>query len=96
MTLDDIAARCSKFSGWDLQWEIEGGAVHFWDPKDSGKSRLSVSLLFPDSPILHDRYGRLWHWAITREEQEVIARALGYKSVPTVLKMADPFTLTDY
>lgn len=96
MTLDDIAARCSTFSGWKLRWEIKDGAVHFWDPKDSGKSRLSISLLFPDSRILRERYGRMWHWAITCEEQEVIARALGYKPALTVPQLCDPFHLDDY
>jgi hypothetical protein len=96
MDLNTIAERCSRFSGWDLQWKIEGGRISFWDPKDSGKSRLSLCLMFPDSPILRETYGRMWHWAITREEQAVIARALGYKPAPTVPQMCDPFNLDNY
>lgn len=101
MTLDDIVSRCSKFSGWSLTWEIEDGAedgaLHIFDPKDSGKSRLTVSLVFPDRALLRERYGRLRHWAITREEELVMAKALGYVEHPKVpVKMVDPTTLTDY
>jgi len=74
MTIDDICVRCSKFSGWNLTWETKGGVLSIFDPKDRGKSQLCVSIRIPG--VLHEVYGRLRHWAVTPEEQRVIAALL--------------------
>ena len=73
--VDAIVERCSRYSGWVLQWEIKGTCLDIWDPKDYGKSYLSVSLGVSGCG-LYEVYGRLRHWAITVEEQSVLIRML--------------------
>ena len=74
MTLQDICNRCSKFSGWNLIVTVENGKIWFRDPDATGQSWLIVYL----HPVfgLTEAYGRIRHWAITREEIEVMRREL--------------------
>jgi len=77
MGIEDIVARCSKFSGWNLTYVVEGSKLSIWDPKDMGKSRLTVCLMWWEgSQVLHEVYGRLRHWAISPEEQMVMVELL--------------------
>ena len=73
MTLQDICNRCSKFSGWNLVVTVEDGKIWFRDPAATGQSWLIVYLRGSE---LAEAYGRMSHWAITRQEAEVMRRAL--------------------
>lgn len=74
--MDEIVKRCSKFSGYNLQWRVRNG--------EYGKVLIIEDPAKPDSTLvvsatsygLHEVYGRLRHWAITNEEQEVMRKAL--------------------
>ncbi len=81
MTLDDIVARCSRFSGYELQFELKADCLRIWDPKALGRSQLAV-VLAPGGNSLREAYGRLRHWAITLQEQDVMVRALSRKPEP--------------
>ena len=79
MTIQDIAARCSKFSGWNLTFRLGKigslPALEFFDPNDnSGQSRLVVGI--DAHGLLSEVYGRLRHWGIDMEEQRVMRDAL--------------------
>ncbi len=72
--IDEIVARCAKYSGWELEWKLETARdgspkLEISDPADYGRSALIVMA----HPVLTDRvreiYGRLWHWAISHEEK---------------------------
>jgi hypothetical protein len=92
--LDVLVARCSRFSGWALQWEMDGDVLHIFDPKDRGRSRLSVCRMFPEDPAsfaLRELYGRIRHWAITWEERLVMSEMLGYQPPKPVPLMVNPF-----
>lgn len=86
MTIQDIAARCSKFSGWNLTVKLCAPStgyhshrfqpmLEFFDPDDSsGQSRMVIGI----SPYntLTEVYGRMRHWAIDLEEQRVMRDTL--------------------
>lgn len=81
MTLNDIAARCSKFSGFNLQVKVEAGAVKtvtFFDPEDTTLGSQSRLVLYAGigGLSIRESYGRMSHWAITPEEQQVILQEL--------------------
>lgn len=74
-----IAARCSKFSGWNLTVKLGrmGGqpVLEFFDPADaSSQSRLIVCIGIGRS--LTEVYGRMRHWGIDLEEQLVMRDTL--------------------
>ena len=71
--VDQIVARCSSFSGYNLQWEVANGVLRIEDPQEGGNSTLTLSLTFGD---LREVYGRLRHWAVTVEEQNVLIQLL--------------------
>jgi hypothetical protein len=77
MTMDQIVARCSKFSGYNLTWKVEdkghGKVLIIEDPAHAGPSTLALSLT---PGYLYEVYGRLRHWAITADEQKVMIAAL--------------------
>jgi hypothetical protein len=89
MTIEDIVARCSTFSGYKLQYELKPDSLRIWDPKAVGRSQLVV-VLGSGGFGLHETYGRLRHWAITRQEQDVMIAALTPAGRPS---MADPFSV---
>jgi hypothetical protein len=74
MTLNDIIKRCSKYSGWELRWEVKNGTLKIFDPKNVSNSLLSVYIDVHGA--LHEAHGRLRHWAITSDEIEVMERFL--------------------
>jgi hypothetical protein len=94
MTLADIAARCSKFSGWNLKVILDGPAVNekhvgnhpvieFFDPEDrTGQSRLMLHI--DRHGLLGEIYGRTAHWGITLEERQVLRDALLAAAAPAV------------
>jgi len=73
--MDDLVRRCSKFSGWDLRWEVQDGLLTIWDPKDWGKSALVVGR-HSLSGGLTAYHGRPVHWGITPDEERVILARL--------------------
>lgn len=85
MNMDDVCARCSKFSGHNLTWSITTGRAtgaklltieDKADKSDNLKPRLTVMLALPDSSILRAIYGRLQQWDVTVEEQTVMVAEL--------------------
>jgi hypothetical protein len=85
MTIADITARCSKFSGWNLKAVLSGPATNvkhvgnpaleFFDPEDrTGQSRLMLHI--DRHGLLGEVYGRMAHWGITLEERQVLQEAL--------------------
>ena len=81
MTLNDIAARCSKFSDFNLRVEVENADVKkvvFFDPRDTSIGSQSRLVLYagPCGLGIREAYGRMHHWAITPEEEQVILREL--------------------
>ena len=77
MTLDDIVARCSRFSGFNLQWKMDDNQLIIWDPQDQTVGNQSRLVLAIDDLLLpREVYGRLRQWAISPAELEVMARKL--------------------
>ena len=75
MTIDDIVARCSKFSGWKLEYRVEAGPVIRIFQDGTPDATCSFGLISGTS-LLSEVYGRLSHWGIDLEEQVVIAQLL--------------------
>jgi hypothetical protein len=86
MTIADITARCSKFSGWNLKFILDGPATNvkhagfspvleFFDPEDrTGQSRMMLHI--DRHGLLAEVYGRMAHWGITPEERQVMRNAI--------------------
>jgi hypothetical protein len=85
--VDAIVARCSRHSGWTLQWEwTKHGSIRIWDPKTSDpalydqskcpSSTLVLDLYDGQNICLREVYGRMRNWAIDHLEQAVIAEAI--------------------
>jgi len=83
MNLEKIVERCSRFSGYNLVAEVKDPCpgsstktVEIFDPKDKGPSMLCLGV-HSISGFLYEHYGRMRHWAITREEQNFLLGLLG-------------------
>ena len=72
--MEKLLSRCSRFSGFDLRYEVKRGVLTFFDQRN--RPQLAVSLYFPDGAMLREVYGRLRQWAITPSEEAVMARLL--------------------
>ena len=68
-----LVERCSRFSGWNLTWRRRKGTIELFDPADWGKSAVVVCAR---GLVLYEAYGRLRHWGVTAQEQEMLLRAL--------------------
>lgn len=74
MNLQEIAVRCSKFSGWKLGVSMTQKQIEFRDPNDeTGQSTLILSWR---SYGLYEVYGRMHHWGITAEERDLMWKLL--------------------
>lgn len=76
MTLNDIVARCSKFSGYNLVASINDGVLTIEDKAVGGASWLVLTLGPCDT--LREVYGRLRQWGINGREYEVLVGALKF------------------
>jgi len=70
VTVESITARCSRFSGWNLKWEVEDGLLRMYDPSNYSRSSL---ILNKDGVEVH---GRLRHWGVTLDELKVLLAAI--------------------
>ena len=74
--LNELVARCSKYSGFNLVATLENGPkLTIADPNNFHLSAL-VLTLGVGGLFVHEAYGRMHHWAITREEQEILRQVL--------------------
>ena len=75
ISIDDIVVRCSKYSGFKLEWRIREGLLEIEEP-GKPKSLLSLRLYHPEGHSLYEVYGRMRHWCISTREMLVLAAAL--------------------
>jgi hypothetical protein len=73
--MDALVARCSRYSGFNLEWSMKGEVLTIEDKAKGGQSRLSVTP-FLSGNALREVYGRLHHWAVTVEEQNLMLEAI--------------------
>lgn len=77
MNMDDVVARCSKFSGYKLTWRIEKRKIGLWLLiEEPGKPDSTLIVCPTTEGFLHEVYARLRQWGITAEEQETMKAAL--------------------
>ena len=81
MTIDEVVARCSKYSGFKLEWRIRKCVLEIEEP-GKPQSCLALKLYHPESDVLYEVYGRMRHWGISLEEKTVLAAALREPPAP--------------
>lgn len=91
MDIKDVIARCSRFSGLALvhREEVMGGVrcLTIGDPSHGSKYDLTLSVGV-GGRHLREVYGRMRHWEITKEEQDVLLRFLS--PTPVVAQEVPP------
>ena len=92
LSVDDVVARCSRYSGFNLRWKLVEDQLTIWDPRDYHNSVLIVTP-YRFTGGVREVYGRLWQWAITPEESEVLACEIrGPRSIaPVAMELPTDF-----
>jgi hypothetical protein len=84
MTLQDVVDRCSRFSGYRLEYRFEEShgdrLLVIEDPSVGPHSSLVVKIHPACDLVLYEVYGRLRHWGVTLDEEEVMRAALQHLS----------------
>ncbi len=76
MKIQDVVARCSRFSGFNLVYKITGGSHPTVEICEPGRADSKCVFGLLTENLLSEIYGRKSHWGITIPEQFVIAAAL--------------------